>query len=117
MRLSDYQRDKENPCKFTAPDGTMLFARQGQSLADLLAEMDANRAQPDPPPSYRELRAAAYRDELGKEPGDFLKTIGDTLDVLIAEMMARQSPETEAMRELAEKVAAIKERYPKDAGT
>jgi hypothetical protein len=70
-----------------------------------------------PEPTYREKRAVAYRDELGKEPGDFIKTIGDVVDVLIAEIDALRAakPETPAFAELLPKVRAIKERFPAPA--
>lgn len=63
-------------------------------------------------PSYRELRALAYRDELGKEPGDFIGTLGDVLDVLIAEIRARGEAATEEAAALFAKVDAIKARHP-----
>lgn len=73
--------------------------------------------EPPPPPvlSYRDQRALAYRDELGAEQGDFTKTIGDVIDVLIEQMSADvpEAAKTPAFKALASKVAAIKQRIPK----
>lgn len=69
---------------------------------------------PPPPPSYRELRAVAYRDELGKDQGDVVKTLGDVIDVLIAEVVAIRSgaASTEAFAAMLPKIADIKRRFP-----
>jgi len=56
-----------------------------------------------PPPSYPELRAAAYR-ELGG--------IGDVLDTVIAELKSRGEPATEGFSALAAKLDAIKPPKP-----
>lgn len=64
-------------------------------------------------PSYRDLRAVAYRDELGDEKGDFIKTLGDVLDVLIKEQRARGAAVTPEATTLYGKVDAIKQRHPK----
>jgi hypothetical protein len=70
-----------------------------------------------PEPTYRELRAAAYRDELGKEQGDPVKTLGDVVDVIIAELAAIRSgaPATAAFSDMLPKIAAIKLRHPASA--
>lgn len=82
----------------------------------LVAEWSADDARRAAPPGYRELRAIAYRDELGKEPGDFIKTLGDVLDVLIAQVEAmRRSGATPASAEFTEllaRIGEIKARHP-----
>jgi hypothetical protein len=69
--------------------------------------------QPDPapvppPPSARDRRAIAYRDQLGKESGDFVKTIGDILDALIRAHYG----DTADLDVIANKIIAIKQAIP-----
>ena len=69
--------------------------------------------QPLPPPPYRDRRAAAYANELGKDAGDVIKTLGDVLDVTIAELRARGAAVTSEFAAMAAKIDAIKARIPK----
>jgi len=98
------------------PGRPPLSAEERQALVD---EWNADAARRGAPPGYRELRAIAYRDELGKEPGDFIRTFGDVLDVLIAQVEAiRQAAGAGPADEYAEllaKIAAIKARHPRPA--
>lgn len=73
----------------------------------------AARQQAEAAIRYRRQRAVAYRDELGKETGDFISTLGDVLDVLIAELRARGEPATGDAANLFAKVDDIKARHPK----
>ena len=66
-----------------------------------------------PAPSYRNLRRAAYTSQLGKDVGDTINTLGDVLDILIAEIYARGAPATPEFTAMLGKVAAIKAAYPK----
>lgn len=67
--------------------------------------------------AYRYQRAVAYRDEMGAEAGDFIKTIGDVLDVVLGwaqqEIDAGRAQATDAMTAILMKRAQIKARYPK----
>lgn len=81
-----------------------------QALAEAWNAEQARRAAPLP---YREARALAYRDELGQERGDFIKTLGDVLDVLIQELRARGEPATADAAALFAKIDEIKGRFPK----
>jgi hypothetical protein len=68
-------------------------------------------------PGYRDRRAVAYRDTLGKDVGDFIKTLGDVLDVLIAEVeaigQATQTPRTPEFEALLSAILAVKAAHPK----
>lgn len=87
-----------------------LAEEEKQALAGARNAEQAPRAAPLP---YREARALAYRDELGKEQGDFIRTLGD---VLITQMEAiRRSanvPSTAEYADMLAMIAAIKARYP-----
>jgi hypothetical protein len=61
-----------------------------------------------PPPSYRDLRAVAYRDQLGKEKGDFVKTLGDVIDALVRAHYG----DTADLDVIANKIIAIKQAIP-----
>lgn len=65
------------------------------------------------PAPYRQRRSEAYRDELGPEAGDYIRTIGDVLDILIAEVASKGPPFSPAFAQLLAKVQAIKARIPK----
>ena len=84
-----------------------------RALVEIWNAEQARRATPLP---YREARSLAYRDELGKEQGDYIKTLGDVLDVLIAQVedmrRAGDHPATQDFGELLTRVAAIKARHP-----
>lgn len=72
--------------------------------------------QPLPPPPYRQRRKDAYAQQLGKDAGDYLNTIGDVLDVLIAQVEAMRvaagvNPTAEYAAMLT-KIAAIKAANP-----
>lgn len=69
--------------------------------------------QPVPPPAYRDRRARDYALELGDDPGDVIKTLGDVLDDLIREMRARGATVTPEFAALTAKIDAIKSRHPK----
>ena len=65
-----------------------------------------------PVPSYRAQRKAAYIAELGDVP-EFTEAVGDVLDDLIREVRAlSMAPITPEFAVLANKIAAIKARYP-----
>jgi len=95
------------------PGRPPLSPKEKQALVD---EWNADATRRAAPPGYRELRAIAYRDELGKEQGDFVKTLGDVLDVLIAQVEAmRRASGVEALDEYADllgKIDEIKTRCP-----
>lgn len=69
--------------------------------------------------TYRDLRAVAYRDQLGTDKGDFIKTLGDVLDVLIAQVESMRqtagATATPAYTQMLTKIQAIKAEYPKPA--
>tara|TARA_R110000822_G_scaffold292762_1_gene414754 strand:- start:374 stop:733 length:360 start_codon:yes stop_codon:yes gene_type:complete len=69
---------------------------------------------PSPALTYREKRKAAYIKELGSEPA-FENTVGDVLDDLIREVRAlsKNTPETTEFKAVADKIDAIKARFPK----
>lgn len=86
--------------------------------AEEAAVVLARGTEPDrPAPTYRDLRAAAYRDELGDEKGDFIKTLGDVLDVMLgwaeAEIAAGRAQATLEIQAALAKRAEIKARHPK----
>lgn len=93
---------------------------QGKYLGGFagLAQPPAGATQVDaaPGPTYRQARKDAYARDLGKDPGDYLNTIGDVLDVLIAQVEAMREEaklaRTEAFADMLGKIAAIKSRYP-----
>ncbi len=70
-----------------------------------------------PGPDYRQRRMVGYADQLGKDPGDIIKTLGDVLDVLIAQVEAmRVASGASATTEYAAmltKIAAIKAAHPR----
>lgn len=83
-----------------------------------LAQPPAGAVQVDeaPGPDYRTKRKDAYARQLGKDPGDYLNTIGDVLDTLIAQVEALRvaagvSPTAEYAAMLT-KIAAIKAANP-----
>lgn len=84
-------------------------------LADDAVELLAFLAGPEP--TYRDERANAYRDQLGAEQGDFIKTIGDVLDTLIAQVEAMRAElgaaRTADFAAMLTKIAAIKAEIPK----
>jgi hypothetical protein len=105
-------------------DGQGVWVREDPDAApfrEILAAVAAGTAEvvdyAPPPPTYRELRALAYRDELGKESGDFIKTLGDVLDVVLAQVEADRvhagANRTPEFNGLVTKVMQIKSRYPK----
>lgn len=75
----------------------------------------ADAWQPLPGPTVRQARRVAYVSELGKEPtADPVEVIGDVLDVVIAELTARdQIAATAEFGDMVRKIAAIKARFPK----
>lgn len=71
------------------------------------------------PKTYRDKRMNAYAGlnalpGLGQDPGDVIRTLGDTLDIVIAELAARGTPATAAFDSMLGKIAAIKAKYPKE---
>jgi hypothetical protein len=105
-------------------DGQGLWVAENPDAAayrEISAAVEAGEAEildyAPPPPTYRELRALAYRDELGKESGDFIKTLGDVLDVILAQAEATRvhagANRTPEFNTLVSKVRDIKSRYPK----
>ena len=93
-------------------DGRPVALREDEKQA-LVEAWNAEEARRAAPPPYREARALAYRDELGKEQGDYIKTLGDVLDVLIREIRARGEPATAEAAALFARVDAIKARFPR----
>lgn len=89
----------------------VAFSTEEEAERD--AEEAADAARRGRAPSYRELRAIAYRDELGKERGDFIRTLGDVLDVLILEIRARGEALTPESAALFANVDEIKRRFPR----
>lgn len=86
--------------------------------AAILAEWDTNDPVKKPPPSYRDLRKAAYIKELGKvAETNFENTTGDVLDILITQVEAmRLAAGVKATDEYAArmaKIGEIKQRFPK----
>ena len=73
----------------------------------------ASQVSEAPGPSYRKLRRLAYEAQIGKDPGDTVNTLGDVLDIVIAELYARGPAVTAEFATLIGKVAAIKAAYPK----
>jgi hypothetical protein len=69
--------------------------------------------EPERVVTYRDLRAVAYRDALGEERGDYVKTIGDVLDTVIAELRARGEAVTPTFRDMLVKIDAVKRAFPK----
>lgn len=75
-------------------------------------------APPPAPPGYRDRRQKAYIglntvDGLGVDDGDPIRTIGDVLDVVISELVARGPALTENFSAMISKITVIKQRYPK----
>lgn len=65
----------------------------------------------------RSLRAKSYvsgENKLGDTEGDFIKTIGDVIDVIIAELDAVRAggQETQDYIDLKSKIAAVKSQFP-----
>lgn len=71
-------------------------------IADEAAAAAANK--------YRLDRKRRYINELGKGQGNFQNTVGDVLDILIAEIAA---PGTQDFQDLLAKIAQIKQDIPK----
>lgn len=80
-----------------------------QEITAASAELTAQRLAM----AYRDQRAVAYRDELGAEAGNFIKTIGDVLDVVLGQIEASDLERTPEMAAILEKRSEIKTRYPK----
>jgi hypothetical protein len=105
-------------------DGQGLWIRESPDAVayrDIIAAVEAGMAEivayVPPQLTYRELRALAYRDELGRDKGDFIKTLGDVVDVVLAQVEATRvhagANRTPEFNTLVSKVADIKTRYPK----
>lgn len=62
---------------------------------------------------YRDRRARDYALELGDDPGDVIKTLGDVLDDVIREVRARGASVTPEWSAMVAKIDAIKARHPK----
>lgn len=73
--------------------------------------------QSPPAPGYRDTRMVAYARDLGKDPGDIIRTLGDVLDVLIAQVesmrVAASASATTDYAAMMTKIAAIKAAHPK----
>ncbi|MDA1100824.1 MAG: hypothetical protein O2967_17770 [Proteobacteria bacterium] len=81
------------------------------------AEDEAARVRRQAPkaPTYRQLRAAAYAAELGREPGR-MNALGDSLDAMLKQFYQLRLGGTPLIREMDDllgKVLAIKARIPK----
>ena len=100
----------------TAERGAVLLRPTHPDWPAFLAwQASGNTVAAYAPPviGYRDRRAAAYAAELGKDAGDQIKTIGDVLDTLIAELRARGAAVTPEFASMAAKIDAIKARIPK----
>ena len=85
----------------------------GAFYGDVQPPAGARLVDAAPPRGYRDGRMADYAAELGKDPGDIIKTLGDVLDVMIAELVARGAAVTPEFAAMLQKIAAIKSRHPK----
>lgn len=83
------------------------------AFATWQAAGNAVTAYAPPVVGYRDRRAKDYALELGADPGDVIKTLGDVLDVAIREMRARGVTVTPEFTTLTTKIDAIKARHPK----
>lgn len=92
------------------PAGAIEVATPPQDARQLWS---AGAWQPVPPPGYRDRRARDYALELGDDPGDIIKTLGDVLDDVIREIRARGATVTPDFAALASKIDAIKARHPR----
>ena len=101
----------------TAQRGAVLLkperTAEWAALQTWIAAGNVPAAYAPPVIGYRDRRAAAYAAELGKDAGDQIKTIGDVLDTLIAELRARGAAVTPEFSAMASKIDAIKARIPK----
>jgi hypothetical protein len=99
------------PRHFTDGSGRYLGAFAG----DAMPPAGAVEVSSPPPASERTRRRVDYVAELGKEPtSDPIEVIGDVLDILIAEIAARdQVPRTPEFGDMLRKIGAIKARHPK----
>lgn len=100
------------PRHYVDADGRYLGAFAG------LAQPPAGAVLVDqaPLPHYRIRRMHAYAAQLGKDPGDIIKTLGDVVDTAIAQIEAiRVATSTAATPEwsaMLAKIAAIKTANP-----
>jgi hypothetical protein len=78
----------------------------------LAAEIPEVGGNPPAEIGYRQMRAVAYRDRLGKESGNFIVTLGDVLDAVIREMRARGEPATDEFATVCAEIDAIKVEHP-----
>jgi hypothetical protein len=101
----------------TAQRGAVLLkperAAEWAAFQAWIAAGNVPAAYAPPVVGYRDRRASAYAAELGKDVGDIIKTIGDVLDVTIAELRARGASVTPEFASMASKIDAIKARIPK----
>jgi hypothetical protein len=115
FNAKDFTPIQGEPGKWINRDGHIMVGKEGQRLSTLVSKANAALAD-DHAPTYRESRAEAYRDELGKEQGDYRRTFGDVIDTLITEVVALSDgkPKSPEMQALVKKVQAIKRRIPQD---
>lgn len=113
--------------RWANPEQTRVLAQTAQRGAVLLkpahpdwpaftawqAAGNTPAAYAPPEIGYRDRRARDYALELGDDPGDIIKTLGDVLDDVIREMRARGATVTSDFAALATKIDAIKVRHPK----
>ena len=101
----------------TAQRGAVLLkperAADWAALQAWIAAGNVPAAYAPPVIGYRDRRASAYANELGKDAGDIIKTLGDVLDVTIAELRARGAAVTPEFAAMVGKIDAIKSRIPK----
>ena len=97
------------PRHYTDADGKYLGAFYGSAQPP----EGAVQIEQAPGPSYRQSRRDAYAAQLGKDPGDTINTLGDVLDTLIAELVARGPAVTADFGAMLGKIVAIKAAYPK----
>ena len=100
------------PKHYTDAQGRYLGAFAGKAQPPA----GAVEIESPPPPPYRERRMAAYAAQLGKDPGDVIKTLGDVVDTTIGQIEAiRVATSTAATPEwsaMLTKIAAIKTANP-----
>lgn len=104
--------------KISLPNDELRDATPAE-LADFEALLAARiaREKAETVVAYRRKRRADYRDELGKEPGDEINTIGDILDLALVQIEANRVTSGAApvagWAEMLAKIDDIKQRHPK----
>lgn len=107
--------DGMGPVRLDGADVEPAQADIDQWLADQLAA--AAQAAALAANAYRVARALDYRDQLGKEQGDYIKTFGDVFDLALAQIEANRvavgAAAVPGWTAMLAKIAAIKQSHPK----